>query len=92
MPDMSRSRTAPVAYADALLGELDQIEGACLAVLEASAIDRYEPVPGVIGLPPWGWAPSDPALQTARMAVLAQVRDLRPRFELLFRHPTLEVA
>ena len=89
---MTRSRTAPEAYADALLGELADLEVAYLAVLQASAIDHYDDIPGVIGLPPWGWAPSDPALQTARMAVLAQVRDLRPRFELLFRHPTLEVA
>jgi PIN domain len=92
MPDMSRSRTAPVAYADALLGELEQIEGADLAVLEASAIDRYEPVPGVIGLPPWGWAASDAALEAQRMTLLEQVRDFRPRFELLFRHPTPEVS
>jgi rRNA-processing protein FCF1 len=89
---MAKSRTAPVAYADALLGELDAIEGAYLGVLEASAIDRYAPVPGVIGLPPWGWAASDAALEARRMALLEQVRDLRPRFELLFRHPTPEVA
>jgi hypothetical protein len=89
---MSTSRTAPVAYADALLGELAELEGAYLRVLRASAIDHYEAVPGVIGLPPWGWAPSDPPLQAARMALLAQVSDLRPRFELLFRHPTPEVA
>jgi hypothetical protein len=89
---MSRSRTAPVAYADALVGELGAIEGAYLAVLEASAIDRYVPVPGVFGLPPWGWAVSEPPLEAARMALLARVRDLRPRFQLLFRHPTPEVA
>jgi hypothetical protein len=45
-----------VAYADALLGELADLEAAYVAVLQASAIDDYEAIPGVIGLPPWGWA------------------------------------
>ncbi len=81
-----------MAYSDAVVGELADIEAAYLAVWQASAIDRYTPVPGVIGLPPWSRAPCDPPLEAARMALLAQVRDLRPRFELLFRHPTPEVT
>ena len=54
MPGVTRSRTAPVAYADALLGELTDLEAAYLAVLQVSTIERYAPVPSVIGLPPWG--------------------------------------
>ncbi|WP_346619642.1 PIN domain-containing protein [Blastococcus montanus] len=89
---MSSSHTAPVAYADGLMGELDATERAYLAVLETSAIERYDPVPGVIGLPPWAWAASEAPLEAARMRLLAQVRDFRPRFQLLFRYPTPEVA
>jgi hypothetical protein len=59
---MSRSRTAPVAYADALLDELDTLEAAYLQLLAASAIDHHDDVPGVIGLPRCGWAASDPPL------------------------------
>ncbi len=92
MPGMASSRTAPAAYVDALLGELDAIGSAYLAVLEASAVDNIDLGPGFIGFPIWGWAPSDAALEARRMALLAQVRDLRPRFELLFQHPTPEVS
>lgn len=86
-----------MAYADALIGELATIEATYVTVLEGSVVNNIDPNrPGsgiaFIGYPRNGWAPSDAALEAARMALLEQVRDLRPRFELLFRHPTPQVS
>jgi hypothetical protein len=66
-------------------------------VLEASAVRNIDPNrrgSGIvfIGYATWGWMPSDGALEAARMKLLGQVRDFRPRFQLLFSHPTPEVA
>lgn len=91
------SRSTPQPYADALLAELDAIESAYLEVLAGSEVRNIDPNrrgSGVtfIGYAQWGWAPSDAALEAARMKLLGQVRDFRPRFELLFPHPTPTVA
>lgn len=96
---MSVSRTPPAPYADALIEELIGIEAAYVEVLEASGVVNTDPNRGrydsgivFVGYPTWGWAPSDRAGEAARMQLLGRVRDFRPRFELLFPHPTPEVA
>jgi hypothetical protein len=88
----------PSPYVEQLLAELDTIEAAYVQLLENSSIRNIDPNRGgnsgifFAGYPTYGWAPSDEAQQSARMALLARVRDFRPRFELLFPHPTPEVA
>lgn len=94
---MSMSRSVPRPYVDVLLDELDAIGAAYQDVLEASAVRNIDPNrsgSGIafIGYAQWGWMPSDAALETARMKLLGQVRDFRPRFELLFPHATPQVA
>lgn len=96
---MAVSRTPPTPYAEALTQELDAIEAAYLEVLEASAVVDIDPNRGssrsglmFIGFPRWGWASSDGAGEAARMRVLGRVREFRPRFELLFPHPTPTVV
>jgi hypothetical protein len=96
---MAVSRSAPQPYADALLEELGGIEAAYLEVLEASTVVNIDPNRGhygggimFIGYPSWGWAPSDGTGEAARMKLLGEVRDFRPRFQLLFPHPTPAVA
>lgn len=95
---MAASRTPPVAYVDALVVELDSIEADYLVVLEASQIANIDPNRSsgggmfFLGFAEWGWAPSDPPAEAARMALLGRVREFRPRFKLLFPHPTPEVA
>ena len=91
------SRSTPQPYADALLAELDAIEGDYLEVLARSEVRNIDPNrrgSGIafIGYAQWGWTPSDSALEAARMKLLGQLRDFRPRFELLFPHPTPTVA
>jgi hypothetical protein len=95
---MVASRPTPPPYIDSLLEELDAIEASYVDVLEASAVDNIDPNRGLgsgivfIGYPTSGWARSDAPGEAARMKLLGQVRDFRPRFELLFPHPTPEVA
>jgi hypothetical protein len=65
-------------------------------VLERSAVRNVDPnrhgSGGMfIGFAKWGWAPSSPDLEADRMRLLERVRQFRPRFELLFPHPTPEV-
>lgn len=57
-------------------------------------VDPNSPGSGVafIGFAQWGWSPSDTNLEAARMALPKRLRDFRPRFELLFAHPTPELA
>lgn len=87
----------PIPYAEALLIELESIRADFVAVLEKSGIYNIDPNRGAgdgiqfLGYPTFGWAPSNNALQSARMALLGRVRAFRPRFELLFPHPTPEV-
>jgi hypothetical protein len=84
-------------YMHQLLSRLDEIETAYVEVLERSAI-RYinpntsESVVFFASASHYGWAPSDPALEQARMQMLGRIRLWRPLFELLFAHPTPEVA
>jgi hypothetical protein len=92
------SRTRPTPYVDALLAELEDIRVAYVSVMEQSAIRNVDLNRGggggvmFIGYPTFSWEPSSDGLQAARMALLGRVRDFRPRFELLFGHPTPEVA
>jgi PIN domain len=85
------TRLQPAAYVEQLLGELEQIRQRLVSVLERSQIEDQRLPSNFIGFPRFGWAASDDALQTDRMALLGTVRDFRTRFELLFPHPTPEV-
>lgn len=85
------------SYLDHLLRELGQVEADYTAVLEQSTI-RYVNPNGpnspmfFVGAADWGWGPSDPPLEAARMGILGRLGDWEPRFNLLFPHPTPEVA
>lgn len=80
--------------------ELNGIADDFRAVLHASEIRNIDPntadarAGGIVfpGYATYDWARSDAQLEADRMSLLGRVRDLRPRFELLFRHPTPEVA
>jgi hypothetical protein len=95
---MTRRRTAPPTYLDRLLSELEEIHTSYAKVLADSAIVNIDPNrhPGggvvFVGVPEWGWAESNAALETSRMALLRRVRDWEPRFGLLFPHPTPTVS
>ncbi len=96
-PDMS-SRTAPQSYRDRLLSELEAIETDYVALIEASPIENIDLNRGgdsavvFVDFPCWGWVSSSAALEARRMNLLARVRDLLPRFGLLFPHPTPRVS
>ncbi len=89
-------KQAPRSYLERLLSELDTIANDYVAIIEQSEIKYINPNrPGgiiFIGAADWGWAPSTPELEAARMALLQRVRDWEPRFRLLFPHPTPEVS
>ena len=82
----------PVRYIDQLIGELDQIQTDYLTVLESSSIRPTNYPSNFIGFAHSAWTPSSEELQAQRMALLARLRDLEPRFLLLFPHPTPEIA
>lgn len=82
----------PVRYIDQLVGELDQIETDYLTLLEASSIRPTNYPSNFIGFAHSAWNPSSEELQAQRMALLSRVRDFKPRFLLLFPHPTPEIA
>lgn len=90
-------RRAVVPYIDALLAELDSLAADYGSLLDASSVRNVDPnrrQSGVvfIGAAKWGWAPSSPEVTAQAMALLGRLRGLRPRFELLFPHPTPQVA
>jgi hypothetical protein len=93
----SRKQKAPT-YVERLLADLDAIHTEYGKILADSAIINIDPNRRAsgravfIGYPKWGWAKSDAALETSRMALLRRVRDWEPRFRLLFPHPTPTVA
>jgi rRNA-processing protein FCF1 len=94
---MAAARSAPLTYADGLALELATIETDYGPLLEESGVVNIDPNRhgggiAFIGYPRWGWSPSSPSGEAARMKLLGRVRDLRPRYELLFPHPTPEVA
>jgi hypothetical protein len=94
---MTGRQTATLTYLDRLLSELGEIHTSYAKVLADSAIVNIDPnrYPGggvFIGFPEWGWAKSNAALETSRMALLRRVRDWKPRFRLLFPHPTPTVS
>jgi hypothetical protein len=94
---MTQNSTAFAPYIEQLLGRLDDIESTYVDVLDRSGIRYVNPNTdnsGVffMGAADYGWVPSDPGLEQARMQLLARVRQWRPLFELLFAHPTPEVA
>ncbi|QYL19164.1 PIN domain-containing protein [Mycolicibacterium pallens] len=86
-----------MTYVERLLAELDVIERAYVDILNASSIKNIDPNrsgSGIIfiGAAKWGWESSDNDLESARMALLRQIRDWQPRFRLLFPHPTPKVT
>ena len=91
------STTQPyVAYIDQLLTRLSAIEAAYLDILGRSTVRYVNPnsrggAVFFVDAADWGWGPSDPDLELARMQLLARVRAWRPLFELLFPHPVPEV-
>lgn len=89
------SKQAPRSYLQRLLSELDTIADDYVAIIEQSGIRYVNPNRSdsdffFLGAADWGWAPSTPELEAARMALLQRVRDWEPRFRLLFPHPTPE--
>jgi len=93
----SSSRRPVVPYIDGLMSELESIAADYDALLDASEIRNVDPNrPGsrfvFVGSAEWGWTPSSPQLTGQAMELLGRARDLRPRFELLFPHPTPAVA
>ena len=85
-------RSVPPSYSQRLLNELDGIAASYAEVIAGSTIRYVNPNNeggGVyfVGASDYGWGPSDPAHEAARMALLGTVRDWTTRFGLLFRHP-----
>ena len=84
-------------YSQRLCRETAELGELVERVIAASTIRNTDPNRGsssvaFIGFASWGWGPSGPEHERARMEVLALLRDLRPRFELLFPHPTPRLA
>jgi rRNA-processing protein FCF1 len=87
----------PTSYWDRLLDEVTAVEADYIQIIEASEIQYVNPNrdgDGVffVGAADWGWGPSDDALTSARMQLVAKVRAWVPRFRLLFPHPTPELS
>lgn len=79
------------SYRARLLDELDELQQRYAKALEASGIGAHNWDSGFIGFPNFYWADSDAELQATRMELLAEVKDLETRLQLLFPHPTPEV-
>ncbi|MCX4878661.1 PIN domain-containing protein [Streptomyces sp. NBC_00847] len=87
---MPSKKSLPPTYKERLLTQLDAIESDYVAVLEASGIQYVDS--GIVTATDWQWAPSGPELEMQRMDLLRRLRDWKPRFLLLFPHPTPETA
>ncbi|MGW4983336.1 PIN domain-containing protein [Streptomyces mirabilis] len=87
---MPPKKPLPPTYKERLLTQLDAIESDYVAVLEASDTEYVDSI--VITAASWEWAPSGPELEMQRMDLLRRLRDWKPRFLLLFPHPTPETA
>jgi rRNA-processing protein FCF1 len=90
-------RTAPPSYVDALLAELRGIETEFVAIVEDSEIYHFDPNAGgggvfFVGASTEHWQSSSSELTGRRMRLLSRLRDWVPRFQLLYPHPTPEVA
>jgi rRNA-processing protein FCF1 len=87
------TRTPPPTYADRISSDLETLRASFHALLEGSEIRNIDPNRGgsdvvFLGAAKWGWAPSDIALEAARMTLLPSIETLRIRLTLLFPHPT----
>lgn len=87
---MPPKKPLPPTYKERLLAQLDALESDYVAVLEASDTEYVDSI--VITAANWEWAPSGPELEMQRMDLLRRLRDWKPRFLLLFPHPTPETA
>lgn len=90
-------RTPPQTYSERLQSELDTIADDYAAILAASSIDYINPNRRgsditFVGAADWGWAESDNELESARMRLLGTLRGWKPRFRLLFPHPTPTIS
>ncbi len=90
-------RSAVTSYLERLRSELGEIRADTDALLDASTIrgvNPNRPDAGVVflGAADWGWGPSDPTLSAAQMHLTARYQAWFDRFQLLFPHPTPEVA
>ncbi|MCZ4119550.1 PIN domain-containing protein [Streptomyces sp. H39-S7] len=93
---MSQKKPVPPTYKDRLLEQLALIEQDYVTVVESSQIRYVNPNRRgsnvfVVGAANWGWEPSGPEMEAQRMDLLGHLRDWKPRFCLLFPHPTPEV-
>ena len=96
MPSKNKPEPAP-SYVDTLISELRQIESDYAGILEGSEIYHYDPNSrggGIvfIGAATQHWRETSDEVTGRRMRTLGQLRDWRPRFQLLFPHPTPEVS
>ncbi|MFI1358104.1 PIN domain-containing protein [Streptomyces sp. NPDC020898] len=87
---MPSKKPLPPTYKERLLTQVDAIESDYVAVLEASGTQYVDS--GIVTATDWEWAPSGPELEMQRMDLLRRLRDWKPRFLLLFPHPTPETA
>jgi rRNA-processing protein FCF1 len=89
------ARPKQPTYAERLLAELDDIAASYADIHAASGIEDYDLKfrgSGLVGFARYGWESSDDQLEAARMTLLRKVRDWKPRFRLLFPHPTPNVS
>ncbi|MGW2706885.1 PIN domain-containing protein [Streptomyces sp. NPDC001340] len=87
---MPPKKPLPPTYKERLLAQLEAIESDYIAVLEASETEYIDS--GLVTAADWEWAPSGPELEMQRMDLLRRLRDWKPRFLLLFPHPTPETS
>lgn len=93
-----RASAAQVSYLSRMLDELGAIELDYAVILRRSTILNIDPNRhgggGVafFGYPIYGWGPSEPALESARMDLLRRLSDWGPRYRLLFPHPIKTVT
>lgn len=86
------TRSSFPSYIDQLLAELDQFEADYLALLAESEIVETNYPSYMIGWALRAWSSSSPDQEARRMSLLATLRNFKPRFLLLFPHPTPEIA
>lgn len=90
-------RRLVVPYIDAITAELADIAADYDALLDASGIHDVDPNCGggyvvFVGAAVWGWTPSTPEVTARAMKLLGRLENIRPRFELLYPHPTPSIA
>lgn len=90
-------RAPLVSYIDRLRSELAEIQDDMHALIDGSTIRNVNPNTRgssvvFVGAADWGWGPSDADLTAMQMRLAAIYGPWFDRFELLFPHPTPQVA